>query len=71
LLGAAGGIEAAACCKAIETGVVPPTVNYEEPDPDCDIDCAPNQAVEREVNVAVSNNLGFGGHNTSVAFRKI
>lgn len=70
LLGAAGGIEAAACCKAIESGVVPPTINYEEPDPDCDIDCAPNKAVERDVKIAISNNLGFGGHNTSVVFRK-
>jgi 3-oxoacyl-[acyl-carrier-protein] synthase II len=71
LLGAAGGIEAAACCKAIETGKIPPTINYEEPDPDCDLNCVPNQAVEKKVNVAMSNNLGFGGHNTSIAFRRL
>lgn len=70
LLGAAGGIEAAACCKVIETGKVPPTINYEEPDPDCDLDCVPNQAIEREVNVAITNNLGFGGHNTSIALKR-
>lgn len=71
LLGAAGGVEAAACCKAIETGVIPPTINYDEPDPDCDIDCVPNQAITRVVNSAVSNNLGFGGHNTSIVFKRI
>ena len=71
LLGAAGGIEAAACCKAIETGKIPPTINYEEPDPDCDLDYAPNHFVERDVQVAITNNLGFGGHNTSIAFRRL
>lgn len=70
LLGAAGGVEAAACCKAIQTGWIPPTINYEEPDPDCDLDCAPNEAVQREVRVAVTNNLGFGGHNGSLVFRR-
>jgi 3-oxoacyl-[acyl-carrier-protein] synthase II len=70
LLGAAGGVEAAACCKAIETGWIPPTINYEEPDPDCDLDCAPNEAVRRDVRVAVTNNLGFGGHNGSLVFRR-
>jgi len=70
LLGAAGGIEAAVCCKVIETGKVPPTINYEEPDPDCDLNCVPNQAVEAKVDVALTNNLGFGGHNTSIAFRR-
>jgi 3-oxoacyl-[acyl-carrier-protein] synthase II len=70
LLGAAGGIEAAVCCKVIETGKVPPTINYEEPDPECDLNCVPNQAVEAKVDVALTNNLGFGGHNTSIAFRR-
>jgi len=70
LLGAAGGIEAAVCCKVIETGMVPPTINYEDPDPDCDLDCVPNQAVEAKVDIALSNNLGFGGHNTTIAFRR-
>ena len=71
LLGAAGGVEAAACCKVIETGRIPPTINYEEPDPDCDLDYAPNEAVGRKVDVAVTNNLGFGGHNTSIIFRRL
>lgn len=69
LLGAAGAIEAAACCKAIEEGVIPPTINYEEPDPDCDLDYVPNEAREATVNVAMSNNSGFGGHNASLIFR--
>ena len=70
LLGAAGAIEAAACCKAIDEGVVPPTINYEEPDPDCDLDYVPNEAREAPVSVAMSNNSGFGGHNASLIFRK-
>ena len=70
LLGAAGAIEAAACCKAIQTGVAPPTINYEEPDPDCDLDYVPNQARPHAIDVAMSNNSGFGGHNASLIFRK-
>ncbi|MBO94763.1 MAG: beta-ketoacyl-[acyl-carrier-protein] synthase II [Opitutales bacterium] len=70
LLGAAGAIEAAACCKTIQTGIVPPTINYEEPDPDCDLDYVPNQARQVAVDVAMSNNSGFGGHNGSLIFRK-
>jgi len=71
LLGAAGGIEAAVCCKIIETGKIPPTINYETPDPECDLDYVPNQAREAKVDVAVSNNLGFGGHNASLIFRRL
>ncbi len=71
LLGAAGGVEAAACALAIHHGVIPPTINYENPDPDCDLDYTPNVAKARQVDVAVSNNLGFGGHNASVVFRRI
>ena len=71
LLGAAGAIEAAAVCKAIETMAVPPTINYEEPDPDCDLDYVPNESRETEVQVAMSNNSGFGGHNASLVFRKV
>jgi 3-oxoacyl-(acyl-carrier-protein) synthase len=71
LLGAAGAIEAAAVCKAIETKAVPPTINYEEPDPDCDLDYVPNESRETEVQVAMSNNSGFGGHNASLVFRKV
>lgn len=70
LLGAAGGIEAAACVRAIIESRIPPTINYQEPDPDCDLDCVPNTAVDAEVNVAMSNNLGFGGHNATVVLRK-
>lgn len=71
LLGAAGAVEAIACIKAINTGVVPPTMNYETPDPDCDLDYVPNEAREMNVDYALSNNLGFGGHNTSILFKKV
>jgi len=71
LLGAAGGIEAIACIKTITDGIIPPTINYTTPDPDCDLDYVPNQAVEQPVRVAMSSNLGFGGHNGVVVFRKL
>ncbi len=71
LLGAAGAIEAAACIKTIQTGQVPPTINYETPDPDCDLDYVPNTKREAPVKVALSNNLGFGGHNAVLAFRSV
>jgi 3-oxoacyl-[acyl-carrier-protein] synthase II len=70
MLGAAGAIEAIACIKAIETGWIPPTINYENPDPECDLDYVPNKKIQMPVNVAMSNNLGFGGHNASVIFRR-
>lgn len=70
LLGAAGGIEAAACCKVLENQVVPPTINYTTPDPDCDLDYVPNEKRAAKVDVVLSNNSGFGGHNVSVVFRK-
>jgi len=70
LLGAAGGIEAAICAKVIETGILPPTINLETPDPDCDLDYVPNTAREAIVNAALSNNLGFGGHNATIVFRR-
>lgn len=70
LLGAAGGIEAVACVKSIENQIIPPTINYETPDPECDLDYVPNQARETEVNVAMSNSLGFGGHNATIVFKK-
>ena len=70
MLGAAGAIEAAVCAKTIETGIVPPTINYEHPDPDCDLDYVPNVARKADVNVAISTNLGFGGHNGALLFRK-
>ena len=71
LLGAAGAIEAAACCKAIESGLVPPTINYEEPDPECDLDYVPNEARSLSIDLAMSNNSGFGGHNASLIFSKV
>ena len=71
LLGAAGAIEAAACCKAIEVGLIPPTINYEEPDPDCDLDYVPNVARPHAIELAMSNNSGFGGHNASLIFGKV
>nr|WP_282201457.1 beta-ketoacyl-ACP synthase II [Collibacillus ludicampi] len=70
LLGAAGGIEAIATVKTIECGVIPPTINYETPDPDCDLDYVPNVARKAEDRVAMSNSFGFGGHNASIIFRK-
>lgn len=69
-LGAAAGIEAIVCCKSITTGKVHPTVNYENPDPECDLNYVPNKAIESEVNYALSNSLGFGGHNGVVIFKK-
>jgi len=70
LLGAAGGIEAAACAMAIQTGDVPPTINYSNPDPECDLNYVPNKSVKRDVKVAISDNLGFGGHNAALVFKK-
>jgi 3-oxoacyl-[acyl-carrier-protein] synthase II len=69
LLGAAGGIEAIACIQTIRTGKIAPTINYENPDPECDLSYVPNKAIEAPVNIAISNNLGFGGHNATVAFK--
>ena len=70
LLGAAGGIEAAFTVLAIKDGVVPPTINIDDPDPDCDLNYVPNNAIKQTVNVAMSNSLGFGGHNSSLVFKR-
>lgn len=70
LMGAAGAIEAIICTLAIDRSVIPPTINYEEPDPECDLDYVPNTARKQEVKVALSNNLGFGGHNATIIIRK-
>ena len=70
LLGAAGGVEAIACIKAIENDFVPPTINYQVPDEECDLDVVPNQGRNVEVKYAMSNSLGFGGHNSSILFKK-
>jgi 3-oxoacyl-[acyl-carrier-protein] synthase II len=69
MLGAAGAVEGAVCALAIANGMVPPTIHYETPDPDCDLDCVPNEARELDVRLAISNSFGFGGHNAVVAFR--
>jgi 3-oxoacyl-[acyl-carrier-protein] synthase II len=70
LLGAAGALEFAVALLSATCGVIPPTINQFTPDPRCDLDCAPNRKVEREVNVALSNSFGFGGHNVTLAVRR-
>lgn len=70
LLGAAGGVEAIFSVLSIKDSVIPPTINYETPDPDCDLDYVVNQHRKQEVNVAMSNSLGFGGHNATIIFKK-
>ena len=66
LLGASGGVELVACSLAIRDGVLPPTINLENPDPDCDLDYIPNVAREKRVDHVMSNSFGFGGHNASL-----
>ncbi|MDQ0232298.1 beta-ketoacyl-ACP synthase II [Metabacillus malikii] len=70
LLGAAGGVEAIFSILAIKEGIIPPTINYQTPDEDCDLDYVPNQARTQEVNAVLSNSLGFGGHNATIIFKK-
>lgn len=70
LLGAAGGVEAIVCALAIKDGYIPATINYENPDPECDLDIVPNKGREQEVKVAMSNSLGFGGHNATIVLKK-
>ncbi len=70
LLGAAGGVEAIFTIKAIENAVIPPTINLDTPDPECDLDYVPNEARHKEVKAAMSNSLGFGGHNATIVFKK-
>jgi 3-oxoacyl-[acyl-carrier-protein] synthase II len=70
LLGAAGGVEAIATVLALHHGVLPPTINYDKPDPECNLDYVPNQARKQDVEVALSNAFGFGGTNATLAFRK-
>lgn len=71
MIGATGAVEAMACALALENGVVPPTINYHTPDPACDLDYTPNEAVECELTWALSTNLGFGGHNAALALRAV
>ncbi len=69
-LGAAGAIEAVISVMAIQTGIIPPTINLHHPDPDCDLNYVPNKAQQRTINVAMSNSMGFGGHNTCLIFKR-
>ncbi len=69
MIGAAGAVEAIVAIQSIRTGRIPPTINYEEPDPECDLYYVPNEAIERPVQVAISNSFGFGGHNSCLVFR--
>lgn len=71
MLGAAGAIEALACLYALSEGIVPPTINLNEQDEACDLNCVPNTAVQADITLALSNSLGFGGHNACLAFRKV
>jgi 3-oxoacyl-[acyl-carrier-protein] synthase II len=71
MLGAAGAVEGAVCALAIANGRIPPTIHYATPDPDCDLEVTPNEARDLEVDLALSNSFGFGGHNACVAFRRI
>jgi 3-oxoacyl-(acyl-carrier-protein) synthase len=70
MLGAAGAVEMVICSKAIQTGVVPPTINYQVPDPECDLDYVPNTARQMNVEAALNNSFGFGGHNASILAKK-
>ncbi len=69
-MGAASALEAISCALTIKHNIIPPTINYETPDPECDVDCVPNQAREHEVNIALNNSYAFGGNNASLVLRK-
>jgi 3-oxoacyl-[acyl-carrier-protein] synthase II len=71
LLGGAGGVESAVCVLAVKHGIVPPTINLDNPDPECDLDYVPNVAREKKVRLALNNSFGFGGHNATLAFRAL
>ena len=71
MLGAAGAIEALACVFALNEGIIPPTINLNEQDAECDLNCVPNTALKADIDLALSNSLGFGGHNACLAFRKV
>jgi 3-oxoacyl-[acyl-carrier-protein] synthase II len=71
LLGAAGAIESLSCILSIRDGVIPPTINYETPDPECDLDYVPNVKRETPIATAMTNSFGFGGHNVSLVFGKV
>ena len=71
MLGAAGAVEALACLLALEEGIAPPTIHLDEQDEACDLNCVPNVAAQAALTLALSNSLGFGGHNACLAFRKV
>ncbi len=71
MMGAAGAVEAVACILAIRDGIIPPTINLEQPDPECDLDYTPNVARQQPINIALSNSIGLGGHNSALIFRKM
>jgi 3-oxoacyl-[acyl-carrier-protein] synthase II len=70
LLGAAGGVEAIALAKSLQEGVIPPTINLQHPDPECDLDFVPNAARKADLRIAISNSFGFGGHNAVIVMRR-
>ena len=70
MVGAAGAVEMAICAKAIQTDTVPPTINYQVLDPECDLDYVPNTSRQMKVNAVVNNSFGFGGHNASIVAKK-
>ena len=71
MLGAAGGVEAAFSVLAIDKGILPPTINYHTPDPECDLDYVPNEARDAKIRTVLSNSFGFGGTNGTLIFRKV
>jgi 3-oxoacyl-[acyl-carrier-protein] synthase II len=70
-MGASGALEAIACTLVIQTGIIPPTINYENPDPECDLFYTPNEAIHRKVNIAMSNSFGLGGQNACLVLKGI
>ena len=70
MMGATGALEAIFCTQAVREGILPPTIHYETPDPECDLDYVPNQAREKKITLALSNAFGFGGHNAVLAIRQ-
>ena len=70
LLGAAGALEAIICIKALEEGLIPATINYKVPDEECDLNIVPNENIKKDLNIVMSNSLGFGGHNGCIIFKK-
>ena len=71
MIGAACAVEMSTCCMSLATGILAPTINYETPDPDCDLNYIPNKAIEKQVKYAVNNSFGFGGHNVSLVIKKV